>query len=71
MDFITDLPPSSSFDTILVVVDQLTKMAHFALVKRQLRVNKRRNSFWIMSIATMDYLMGMAIVRAGSGDFLF
>lgn len=29
MDFITDLPASNSFDSILVVVDRLTKMAHF------------------------------------------
>src|SRR6201999_284272 len=29
MDFITDLPKSDSFDTILVIVDRLTKMALF------------------------------------------
>ncbi|CAG8579633.1 20059_t:CDS:2 [Dentiscutata erythropus] len=29
MDFITDLPTFQEFDSILVVVDQLTKMAHF------------------------------------------
>ena len=29
MDFIVDLPPSKGFDSIFVVVDQLTKMAHF------------------------------------------
>jgi hypothetical protein len=29
MDFITDLPPSSSYDFILVAVDHLTKMVHF------------------------------------------
>jgi hypothetical protein len=34
MDFITSLPLSSSFDTILVVVDRLTKMAHFAPYKK-------------------------------------
>ncbi len=31
MDFITDLPPSSSNDTILVVVDYLMKMVHFIM----------------------------------------
>ncbi len=29
MDFITDLPESSGLDSILVVVDRLTKMSHF------------------------------------------
>jgi hypothetical protein len=29
MDFIMDLPRSNSFDSILVVVNHLTKMAHF------------------------------------------
>ena len=33
MDFITDLPPSNSFDSIYVVVDRLTKMAHFVPCK--------------------------------------
>ena len=34
MDFITDLPPSNSFDNIFVVVDRLTKMAHLVLCKK-------------------------------------
>jgi transposase InsO family protein len=29
MDFITDLPSSKAFNSIFVVVDRLTKMAHF------------------------------------------
>jgi hypothetical protein len=29
MDFIIDLPSSKAFDSIFVVVDWLTKMAHF------------------------------------------
>jgi hypothetical protein len=29
LDFITNLPPSEGFDTILTVVDRFTKMTHF------------------------------------------
>jgi len=29
MDFITDLPKSEGYDTILVVIDRLTKISHF------------------------------------------
>jgi hypothetical protein len=29
MDFITNLPPSGGHDSILVVVDRFTEMAHF------------------------------------------
>jgi len=29
MDFITDLPKSEGYDTILVVIDRLTKMSDF------------------------------------------
>lgn len=33
MDFIVDLPPAEGFSTILVVVDRLSKMAHFLPMK--------------------------------------
>lgn len=34
MDFIMDLPPSNSYDSIFVIVDRLTKMAHFVPCKK-------------------------------------
>jgi hypothetical protein len=34
MDFITDLPSSRNFDAIFVIIDQLTKMAHFVPCKK-------------------------------------
>ena len=36
MDFITDLPESDGYDTILVVIDRLTKMSHFISCKKGL-----------------------------------
>ena len=36
MDFITDLPVSDEYDTILVVIDGLTKMSHFISCKKDL-----------------------------------
>ena len=36
MDFITDLPPSATFDAIYVVVDRLTKMAYFIPYKKSI-----------------------------------
>ena len=36
MDFITDLPNSDGYDTILVVIDRLTKMSHFIPCRKDL-----------------------------------
>ena len=36
MDFITDLPNSNGYDTILVVIDRLTKMSHFIPCRKEL-----------------------------------
>ena len=48
MDFITKLPPSIeghsgvTYDTILVIVDKLTKYAHFVLCKGTLTAEQLR-----------------------------
>ena len=36
VDFITDLPKSEGYDTILVVIDRLTKMSHFTPCSKDL-----------------------------------
>jgi len=45
MDFITDLPKSEGYDTILVVVDRLTKMSHFIPCSKDLDARQFANLF--------------------------
>jgi len=45
MDFITDLPQSGSNDTILVVIDRLTKMSHFIPCSKDLDTRQFANLF--------------------------
>jgi len=40
MDFITDLPKSEGYDTILVVINRLTKMSHFILCSKDLNARQ-------------------------------
>ncbi|KAK1424591.1 hypothetical protein QVD17_19924 [Tagetes erecta] len=41
MDFITKLPPSNGYDSIWVIVDRLTKSAHFLPIKETYSAEKR------------------------------
>jgi len=45
MDFITDLPKSEGYDTILVVIDRLTKMSHFIQCSKDLDARQLANLF--------------------------
>ena len=45
MDFITDLPKSEEYDTILVVIEWLTKMSHFIQCSRDLDARQFANLF--------------------------
>jgi len=44
-DFITDLPKSDGCDTILVVIDQLSKMSHFIPCSKDLNARQFGNLF--------------------------
>jgi len=45
MDFSRDLPKSEGYDTILVVIDQLTKMSHFIPCSKDLNARQFANLF--------------------------
>jgi len=45
MDFITDLPKSEGYDTILVVIDRLTEMSHFIPCSKDLDARQFANLF--------------------------
>ena len=50
MDFITKLPRTSSgYDNIWVIVDRLTKSAHFIPIREDFRVEKLARLYEIMS----------------------
>ena len=40
MDFVVGLPPASGYDSIWVIVDRLTKSAHFIPVKSNYKASK-------------------------------
>jgi len=45
MDCITDLPKSDGYDTILVIIDWLTKMSHFIPCSKDLDTRHFTNLF--------------------------
>ena len=66
MDFIVDLPPSNSYDSILVVVDRLTKMAHFVPCKKTASSEDTARLFLRIYIATMAYRMMLFLTEGPS-----
>ena len=52
MYFITDMPPSNSFDNIFIVVDWLTKMAHFIPCKK---TSTSKDTVWLFFNTMYQY----------------
>ncbi|CAI7891385.1 unnamed protein product [Closterium sp. NIES-53] len=68
MDFVTGLPAGASGnDAILVVVDRLTKMAHFAACKKSITAEETARLF----IATIVRLHGIPAVIISDRDMKF
>jgi len=65
MDFITDLPKSEGYDTILVVIDQLTKMSHFIQCSRDLDALRFAN-LYMKEIVTLHGLPHDIITDRGT-----
>jgi hypothetical protein len=47
MDFMVSLPPSKEFDAIMVVVDQISKMAHFIPTKENATTQEMGRLFFM------------------------
>ncbi|GJW29758.1 putative reverse transcriptase domain-containing protein [Tanacetum coccineum] len=66
MDFITKLPKSSSgFDTISVIVDRLTKSAHFLPIREDYKTEKRAKIYVNEIVARHGVLVSIISDREG------
>ena len=63
MDFIVDLPPSKGLDSIFVVVDRLTKMAHFVPCNKTMTAEETARLFMTTCTSIMDFLMTSSLIE--------
>jgi hypothetical protein len=67
MDFITGLPKSKGKNSVMVVVDQLTKHAHFCSLSRPFKESAITTTF----IETVHKLHGIPKIVVSGGDPIF
>src|SRR5260370_22820060 len=67
MDFITDLPPSHGHDTLLVVIDCLSKQAHFIPTIKMLDVS----GLTLLFLSTIFKLHGLPSSIVSDWDIIF
>ena len=65
MDFITDLPNSDGYDTILIVIDRLTKISHFIPCRKHLDARQFATLF-LKEIIPLDSIPRDIITDRGS-----
>jgi hypothetical protein len=51
LDLLSHLPQSVDFDSVLVVVDRLTRMAHFSLVQMRLLLLLKKKAKALLQVA--------------------
>jgi hypothetical protein len=76
VDFITNLPLFNSYDSILVVVDRLTKMVHFIMCTKIITSKQTTNFSLIMFVNIMVFfkisffIMGLSLHISSGSDSL-
>ena len=67
MDFVEGLPKSEGFDVIMVVVDRLTKFAHFMPLKHPFTAAQVSRALWDQVVK----LHGVPIIIVSDRDSIF